>query len=248
MKIDYVIVSTDGNSLYDGFDEIVKKVWFPLVGVKPIIVKIGESNFVEEFDDHLIVGYKKVEGVNTGLQSQIARLYVTSLFKDKTFLISDLDMIPLSKSYFIDNATPVDDNNVLIYTADAYGYGNQKRYPMCYNLAKGSTYHEIMNLDSTFEEFVKRLSDMKLGWDTDELFWGGCVYEFEQQNPNRITKLHRGFAEGFATKRIDRSNWHHPKNDFSKISQGEYIDSHMLRPYKTYKHQIDNLINLLEIK
>lgn len=248
MKIDYAIVSTDGNALYDGFEEIVKKVWFPLLGVKPIIVKICDSNFVEEHDDHLVVGYKKVDGVNTGLQSQISRLYATSLFKDKTFLISDLDMIPLSKSYFVDNAEKVDENSVLIYTADAYGYKNQKRYPMCYNLAKGSTYHEIMNFEDTFEEFVLKLSSMNLGWDTDELFWGGCVYDFEEKFPERVVKLQRGFADGFATKRIDRCNWHHPKNDFSKISQGEYIDSHMLRPYKSYKHQIDNLINLLELK
>lgn len=248
MKIDYVIVSTDGNPLYDGFPDIIKKTWYPLVGVIPIIVNITDNDYIYDYGDHISVGYKQVAGINTGFQSQISRLYATKLFKDKTFLISDLDMIPLSKSYFVDNAETVQDNGLLIYTADAYGYQNQKRYPMCYNLAMGSTYDEIMDLNSSYEEFVLRLHAMNLGWDTDEVFWGGCVSLFEEKFPDRIKKIHRGFAEGFATKRIDRCSWHHPNNDFSKISDGEYIDSHLLRPYKIHYQEIDNLVNLLNIK
>lgn len=247
MKIDYVIVSTDGNVLYDGFSELVKKTWWNLVGVKPIIVNITDSDYVEEHDTFISVGYKKVDFINSGFQSQISRLYATSLYRDKSFLISDLDMIPLSKSYFVDNAEKINDNELLIYTADAYGYEKQKRYPMCYNLAMGSTYHEIMNLDCSFSEFVHRLNSLKLGWDTDEIFWGECVYSFEEKSPERIIKLNRGFGEGFATKRIDRGCWTHPSNEFSKVSEGFYIDSHLLRPYRSHKKEIDDLVSLLNI-
>lgn len=247
MKIDYVIVSTDGNTLYDNFSELVKKTWFNLVGVKPIIVSITDRDYVEKYDSFISVEYKKVDGIDSGFQSQISRLYATSLYKDKSFLISDLDMIPLNKSYFVDNAETIKDDELLIYTADAYGYVKQKRYPMCYNLAMGSTYHEIMNIDGSFSEFVYRLNSLKLGWDTDEVFWGKCVYSFEEKSPERIKKLIRGFGEGFATKRIDRCCWNHPSNDFSKVSEGFYIDSHLLRPYTLYKKEIDNLVSLLYI-
>jgi hypothetical protein len=139
MKIDYVIMSTDGNELYDDFWEINKSIWNNVIGIKPILVIIGDEDKIENNEDCIIIYYKKVEGVETSFQSQIARLYVTSLFLENTLLISDIDMIPLSKEYFINFADEVKENQILIYTADAYGYNQQKRYPMCYNLAKGKT-------------------------------------------------------------------------------------------------------------
>ena len=220
MKIDYVIMSTDGNELYDDFWEINKSIWNNVIGVKPILVIIGDENKIETNEDFIIICYKKVEGVETSFQAQIARLYVTSLFLENTLLISDIDMIPLSKDYFINFADEVTENQILIYTADAYGYNQQKRYPMCYNLAKGKTYHEILKFDTSFQEFVLRLKTLNIAplWDTDELYFGGCVYEFEKENHSRIIKKERGFREGYATNRIDRGYW--SNIDYDKIPEG----------------------------
>jgi hypothetical protein len=247
MKIDYVIMSTDGNELYDNFWEINKKIWYDIIGVLPILVIIGSEDKIEKFDDSIIVTFKKVEDIKTSFQSQVARLYVTSLFLENTLLISDIDMIPLSKNYFINLADEVKENQILIYTSDAYGYKNQKRYPMCYNLAKGKTYHEILNLDSSFQEFVLRLKNLNLIplWDTDELYFGDCIYKFEKENHNRIVKKERGFRYGYATNRIDRDYWFSANYDYDKISDGFYYDCHSLRPYKKYKKEIDNIVNLI---
>lgn len=249
MKIDYVIVSTDNNPLYDGYWELVKKSWNEIINVTPILVVIGDENYHHIYDDCEIIGYKKVDNIPTSLQSQISRLYATKTYLNKTFLTSDLDMLPLSKSYFVENAKMVDENSLLIYTADAYGYSNQIRYPMCYNLAKGSVYNEIMNLDDSFQDFVVRLYNLKITplWDTDELFWGSCVSEFEKkpENVERLVKLHRGFAEGYATNRIDRMCWFTTNYDFLKVPHNFYIDSHLLRPYNEYEKEINYLINLL---
>lgn len=246
MNIDYAIVSTDGNQLYDGFWDLVKGCWNKIIGVKPILVTIGDEDSFEETKEHVLVSYKKVDGINTGLQSQIARLYVSSLFGEKTCLISDLDMIPLSKTYFVDNAKGVSNDSLLIYTSDAYGYQDQKRYPMCYNLATSKTFKEIMNIDSTFQDFAIKLNTLGLGWDTDEIFFGSCVFEWEQSNREKIVKLQRGFGTGYATKRIDRGNW--GSHDFNLVLEEYYYDCHSLRPYNQYKQQINNLIYLMEQK
>jgi hypothetical protein len=245
MKIDYVIMSTDGNELYDDFWEINKSIWNNVIGIKPILVIIGDEDKIETNEDCIIIYYKKVEGVETSFQAQIARLYVTSLFLENTLLISDIDMIPLSKEYFINFADEVKENQILIYTADAYGYNQQKRYPMCYNLAKGKTYHEILKFDTSFQEFVLRLKTLNIAplWDTDELYFGGCVYEFEKENHSRIIKKERGFGEGYATNRIDRGYW--SNIDYDKIPEGFYYDCHSLRPYKKYKKEIDSIVNLI---
>ena len=248
MNLDYVIVSTDNNPFYDGYWEIVRDAWINVVGVKPILVVIGDYTFFDDYGDYIKLGYKKVDGIPTSFQSQISRLYATSTFIDKTFLISDLDMLPMSKSYFIDNSKNVDENNLIIYTSEVYGWVNQQRYAMCYNLGKGGTYNEILDLECSFEEFVHRLFSCNFSplWDTDELYLGKCVYEFEnkENNKNRITKLERGgWGEGYAAGRIDREYW--GKYDFGKILEGFYIDSHLLRPYNENKEEIDKILNLL---
>ena len=247
MTIDYVIMSTDGNKLYDNFWEINKTIWSKVIGVKPILVMVGDEEKIEYNEDSVIVYYKKVEGVETSFQAQIARLYVTSLFLDNTLLTSDIDMIPLSKNFFIDFAKEGKENQLLIYTADAYGYHQQRRYPMCYNLAKGKTYKEILNLDCTFQEFVIRLKNLEIVplWDTDELYLGNCVYEFEKENSNRLVKKHRGFRDGYAVNRIDRDYWLKSRYEFNKIPEQYYYDCHSLRPYHKNKNEIDRVVNLI---
>jgi hypothetical protein len=60
-------------------------------------------------------------------------------------------------------------------------------------------------------------------------------------NKENIVLLNRGFS-GFAHNRIDRAIWRY---DANLVKEGHYIDSHLLRPYKQHKTEIDNLINLL---
>jgi hypothetical protein len=167
------------------------------------------------------VTLKKVTGIKTSFQSQIARIYVTSLFPNNTLLISDIDMFPLSKKYFTDFAELGEDNQLLIYTADAYEYNDQMRYPMCYNLAKGITYSEIFDLNCTFHDFVNRIYSLKYEplWDSDELYLGMCINNFEKINKDRVLKKQRGFREGYATNRIDRGCWFTANYDFNKISE-----------------------------
>ena len=100
MKIDYVIVSTDDNKLYSDFWEPVKNLWFNLVGIKPLLVKITDNDDVVEYDDCIIHNFKKIDGINTGFQSQIARMYVTRYYQNSVCLTSDIDMLPLCKKLF----------------------------------------------------------------------------------------------------------------------------------------------------
>jgi len=249
MNIDYVIVATDNNPEYDGFWQIIKDAWNNVIGVTPILVIIGEENFIKEEENCIIVGYKKVKNIETSFQSQVARLYATSLYEHKTYLTSDIDMLPMLKSYFLNNANNAKDDQIVIYTSDAYGYYRQTRYPMCYNLAMGSTYKEILKLNCSYYEFIERLDSFDIQhnrkWDTDELYIGKCVRDFEIDNEHRIIKLSRGFREGYATDRLDRDYWN--RYDFNKITQDAYIDCHFPRPYnrEENKKSIDNILRLL---
>ena len=84
------------------------------------------------------------------------------------------------------------------------------------------------------------MSKFEQGWDTDELYFGKCVNEFEKKN--KIILINRGWKFGMALNRIDRVYWVY---DEESLKKGHYIDCHSLRPYTTYKSEIEKLINIV---
>jgi len=86
MKIDYIIVSTNDNNLYKDFWPVVKKLWYELIGIKPILVEICDTNEIVDYGDHIIHKIKKIEDIDTGFQSQIARMYVTKFYQNSVCL------------------------------------------------------------------------------------------------------------------------------------------------------------------
>jgi hypothetical protein len=237
MKIDFVIVSTDDNPLYSEFWPVVKNLWSNLVGIKPILVKISDTDEIIESDECIIHNLKKVDGIKTGLQSQIARMFVTKYYKDSVCLTSDIDMLPLSKKYFTSDIENLNNDSMVIFSSDAYK--NVNRYPICYNAGKGSLFSEILQLDVSFEEYCNRLLSLGWGWDTDELYFGKMINSYYDQS--KITKLNRGWSFGVAKDRLDRIRWKYDPNNF----KDQFIDSHSLRPYSTHKTQIDKIVNLV---
>jgi hypothetical protein len=236
MKIDYAIVSTNENPLYSEFWPIVKKLWFHTIGIKPILVKIGENDNIIENRDSIIHEIKKVENLDTGFQSQISRMYITKYYQDKVCITSDIDMFPLSKKYFVDDLFPYNIDSLIIMSSDAYG--GTGRYPICYNVGLGKTFNEIMEFDDKFSDYCDKMQNFNLGWDCDEIHFGKMVDNYKHKE--RIVKLRRGWINNMALQRIDRVRWEYNIRD---LKMGLYIDSHSLRPYSQYKSQIHKLID-----
>lgn len=241
MKIDYAIVATDNNPLYFDFWEVVKKVWINKIKIKPLLIYITDVDEVRDNGDHIIHKIKKVEGINTGFQSQISRLYISKFYPEQVCLTSDIDMIPLNYDFFNKRLEDVNEDSLVIMSPDAYN--DDRRFPMCYNAAKGKLFNEILKLDETFEEFCTRLQEMGWGWDTDEYYLGSMIYNYNDKS--KIVKIPRGdggWTSGFASKRIDRGMWSY---DINLLKDNYYIDCHSLRPYSQYKKTIDELIENL---
>lgn len=236
MKIDYAVVSSDDNPMYLEFWESVKNLWFNLIGIKPILIKISNHDAVYEHNDCIIHNIKKVEGINTGFQAQIARMYITKFYPDKVCITSDIDMLPLSKKYFVDDIQNLNSDKLVIFSSDAYP--GIDRYPICYNAGTGTIFNNVMQFEDTFSEYCKKLHSFNLGWDTDELYFGKKVNDFKNQDC--IVKLNRNWTHGIAKNRIDRVHWFY---NTESLKNQEYIDSHSLRPYSKYNHEINFVIN-----
>jgi hypothetical protein len=237
MKINYAIVSSDCNPMYLDFWPIVRDLWIKLIKIKPILVLISDKDLITHNDDHIIHEVKSVDGHSKAFQSQIVRMYITKYYSDSICITSDIDMLPLSHEYFNNITNEFDDNSLVILSSDAY---QSARYPLCYNVAKGYTFNEVLDLNCDFSEYCDRLSKYIQGWDTDELYFGKCVNGFPDKE--RIVLLKRGWINGMAKNRIDRAYWRY---NIELLRSGNYIDCHSLRPYSTYKEEVDKLINIL---
>jgi hypothetical protein len=238
MKIDYVVIASDSNPLYTDFYAPVSKVWNHF-GYKTFMLEIcDEESDIYETEFGI---YKKVKSVsdNTALQSQVVRLYANRILKNKNLLLSDIDMMPMSIEYFENRSNDLPSDKILLYSGQPYKVN--PFYPMCYVLANSDIISNALGItDKSFKEFVDYLSenykgDTKWGtiWNTDENFMYDKLSNYKDiillndRDPNR---------------RVNRVNWGY---DDEKVKNGYYIDSHLLRPYKQYKGDIERMVNLI---
>jgi hypothetical protein len=238
MKIDYVIIASNENPYYLDFWPIISKVWKEKFNITPVLGLISDENSdFEESEYGIVKKFKSVNGVDTGLQSQIVRLFLPKLLNGYC-LISDIDIIPLSIKYFEDCASYLTENNIVIYSSDHKECLNNNEYPMCYVSSHSESFKNIFKLDLDWESFVRLMKNKNQGWSTDQKYLFEKVNEYNSQT-NNVVLLKRGWS---LSKRIDRGDWNY---DPIKVSEGFYIDSHSLRPYIQYSEEINKLINLL---
>lgn len=229
------------NPMYLDFWPIISKTWKKVFNITPVLGLIcdEDSDFIED-EYGLIKKYKTIEGIDSGLQSQIVRLYLTKELTGN-IIISDIDMVPLSKKYFVDQIVSFDLSKIYIMSSDNAECNTNKEIPMCYNISDSKLFAKMLELDDSWISFANRLNSMGFGWTTDQNYLWLKIQEFKQNNPNDVVLLNRGWSRG-ADRRIDRLWWSYNPN---LVNEGYYIDSHLLRPYHQHKEQIDTLINLL---
>ncbi len=253
MKVDKIIFSVDDNPDYEGFWEINSEICEKKLGITPILFRITdhESDF-EKSKFGYVKNVKSLEGVNTGFQAQIYRMYGTKYFPNEVCITSDIDMLLFSKDYINEKLKDATSDDLVIFNSDAYDesrpecigiHSGPDRYPICYCSAKGSTFTKIIKNDVSFEDYCNRLLDLELGWDTDEIYFGKCV---NNQTEVNIIKVSRGYSTNFyCPNRIEKHNFYN-SGIFSidlekKINLDSFIDCHCARPYNKFKSQIDNI-------
>jgi hypothetical protein len=229
MKLERAILSSNDNPKYLDFWPYVAKAWRELIGIEPVLFFIGEAGKVEKLSQHGQVIQVPVHPdwdiVN---QAQSIRLWAGTKFPEENLIISDLDMLPISREYFIDSVKKYPDNSLISYTSDVMNYGfylRSPQLPMCYLAGKGSTFNEILSIDTktTWEDFMMQMKSANMGYGTDQkYFWKKFL---PYRGSDRYIGLNRGWIGGkIATKRLDKVNWPIEYNPF------DYYDAHMPLP------------------
>ena len=230
-----VILSTNNNPLYIEFWPIVAPIWKSM-GLQPTLALIANEDCPVDVSVGDIIRLTPIQGIPESLQAQVIRLFLPSFFPDEGCLISDIDMIPISHSYFINGAAHCPENGFLVYRDRAH---EGTRYPMCYVAAKGEIFSSIFKISHTDEIITKmqQWADLGLGWNTDELLLYESVNEWEKEGGLVVRLGHEVEA------RLDRGNW---KIDFSTLDISQYIDCHCPRPYSAFKDSIDQVVNAIK--
>jgi len=235
MKINKAIMSVDDNPLFEDFWEPVSKVWRLRFNITPVLIYFGTKKLSTEWGEVIYV--TPIADVPLYFQTQWARFWYTSQEPETIFCISDIDMFPVSKDAFVLNLKDKDEECYLHLRGDI------RPLPVCYHVAKGKIFKEVLKLKSTFADSVLEAFNSGLScashmdfnkWGLDESF---STHKVLSSTYSNIMLLNGG-----PWPRLDRSKWVPNYEDFS--TEG-IKDIHSIRPYLNYKLEIDRIVSRL---
>ncbi|MDN3506588.1 MAG: class I SAM-dependent methyltransferase [Simkaniaceae bacterium] len=234
MTLDRVILSTDDNPTYIDFWPVVADTWERVTGLRPTLALVASEDV--HIDESLgdVIRFEPIEGIPTSMQAQVIRLLLPTLFPDDVCLISDIDMIPLQKAYFFDTVALSKEEDFVVFRSKAYERWGYPQYPMCYVAAKGETFQALFDISSE-EDFPRKMiewAQLGHGWSTDER----VLYQAVQDKKDQLSIC---LKEQVVERRLDRLDWRY-KDEW--IHTQNFIDAHLLRPYKEFQVETDQLI------
>jgi len=206
-------------------------MWRDVIGIEPILIYSPDDGATLDESHGLIIRIPEVPGVPPYLQALWSRYWYTQFWSDKVLVISDIDMLPISRSYFVDKLDSIPDTIYLHLDR------KHPRLPSCYHVALGKNFQQILDINKNFSESLycimrhlghEALSPLPLVfWGADESYATSRLYS------NTGVEIH---SRGWPSGRIDRNDWTY---DSSKMS--EYIDAHLPRPFSEHREQITKL-------
>ena len=154
MRLTTVLGSVNNNSDYYLF--IPKQILFwSKFNIKFIAIFVGDNipDEIIEYSDNIILWNENLD-LNTSFVGQNLRIYYPALLnlpEDELVMITDIDMLPMSSSYYCDGLENFTTNDFIYYRNID---GNQ--IYMCYNAAHPSVWKKVFNIH-TKEDIKNRI-------------------------------------------------------------------------------------------
>lgn len=238
MKIDNIVFSC--SDFYAPFWEIQSKIWKTKFNIHPICLLHGNSNLnlSEKYGEVVRFNYDK--NFPDVIQLQFRKFHYPTTSPDKTWIVGDIDQIPLQTEHFLSDLDKVDENSYAhfnytlcaqmrnmpgeIYLSRGAYVNGGFDLPGHYHCAKGKFYGELYFKDQSFEEVISSVISSKRY---------GMIKEDAQRNLNK--QIHGSFwvAEEMYTSEY---LWYGYKK---KVVNGLY-----LKDYHIWDGKIDRVGNL----
>jgi hypothetical protein len=247
MKIGTVVTATDLNPLYCDFIPNFVRAWkavIPEADVRIILVADEIPEALLPWSEHLVL-FKPIPRMLTAFQAQCIRLlYPREVKRDEGVLITDMDMLPGNRRYYMGSAALGGKDRFIVYRDVCF----PGEIAMCYNAAHPSVWTSLFGSEPT-EMVLKSWYPVDydgahggVGWGTDQLkfkqifdAWTGPKVVLNDAI-TQFTRLDRIHPWNF-TNRVQLRN---------TIVAGFICDYHCLRPYSEHKDINDFIVSCLE--
>lgn len=242
MILDTCLVSTDLTPNYVDCLPLVYDVWRDIAGIRCVVALVADAvpSLMARIRDDVIL-FPELPDVSNAFQTQCVRLLAPQLLPNaKSVILSDIDMLPMQKRYFVDSVKGVADDAFVVYRSDALP--GKREIAICYNAAAPTTWAELVEPVASVDEAQRIIKEWAkvvhyngtsggAGWSTDQ----ELLFEFVSRlAPSRIVR----FTDAqLGHSRLDRSemgrNGADPLQRYL-ASRGAYCDFHMQRPTEQY--------------
>ncbi len=234
MKIDKVVFSTTEE--FSPWWNIQSYIWKEKFNIEPVCILWGDINNTNMKDTYGEIIEKKYNPeLLKSLQMTWSKFYHPHTEPEKTWLIGDIDMVPLTRHFYVDNIEHIDEDAYVhigydVLTGKEQSWLEYEGLPAPGHVAKGKIFSKALGLDEcSFEDQIDRIQNDPL-----------CRFGQETQ-PEHIEK-YIWFAERNGYKSFDPV-----ESDMSEISfwqaderystwrlrrcLGEYHSSELPGPY-----------------
>jgi hypothetical protein len=237
MKLGFALVACNENTHYLDFWPSVKEAWERVVGIPCLMIYVGETLPESLQGENNVCHFKPIPGWPTATQAQVIRLLYPAVYKDifhDAIILSDMDIIPLQKKWFVENLERFNTNQFVSLRGIAE---QEKQVYMCYVAATPATFSDLFDV-STLEDVREKMIEWSnespadgrhggQGWCTDQIKLYQHITHWKWNQPERIGLV--PWTSHFA--RLDRSKpteWFEMTNELRiKLKESAYIDFHM---------------------
>jgi hypothetical protein len=258
MKLDTVLTACNDNPTYMGFIPAFIRTWraiAPGVKVKVYLIADRFPKELADFSDCVEL-FPAPQGVSSVFVSQYCRLLLPATEKG-TVLISDVDMLPLSRRWFLSPLKKMRRDEFLSYRNVLE---KDQQVAICYNCADAAIWQRVFGIESKDDVrgvlqdvYLKHVENVpeSASWFMDQLHLferlrafeaiGGVVVKLSDQSTG-FARLDRcnGWNDGFERIRL------FPNRLKRNIINGYYSDYHAGRPYEMYSKATNEVIRLVE--
>ena len=253
MILECVLTAVNENKLYLDFVPIFIKTWnklYPNVDVKIILIAKKIPEYLLCYKSNIIL-FEPIKNVLTSFTSQFIRLlYPCILNYENGILITDMDMLPMNRSYYNENIKSYDNNKFIYYRGNICF--EDKQIAMCYNIATPKIWKNIFEITSLEDirnkiNYIYHNNNIKegsgnTGWCIDQLTLYNKVLNWNKKTNNFVCLNEN--RTGF--KRLDRTRFNiNDKSIINNITAGNYSDYHCYRPMSEYSEINWKIFNLL---
>jgi len=250
MKIGTILTASDSNPLYSDFIPKFIECWKHVIPEADICILY----IAETIPAHLLPYSAYIQlvppipGIHTAFQAQCVRLlYPREIKRNEGVLITDMDMFPMNRKYYVDPIRDISDNAFVVYRDVCL----PSEICMCYNVALPSTWTSMFGTKPTnqlLEQWYKPSgydgNHGGKGWGTDQII---LVNAFQDWDGEKVVMNDAKTSFARLDRAMPQELWEKERFKIrTLILSGYFADYHCLRPYTEFRETNDWIVSCLK--